>query len=561
MRRSLTAAKVLVFVCVILAAFLFTKEASADTYMYYPSGNLWIWMLSIPEPDGTFYYEYIDEDFYGDQTGRVKWRYIDDGTKVEYSYFTGTDLPNEISYYDSTWECYEIHTFYISGNMATKWILTPLPDGTNLLEYLDEDWYGGNLGRVSATTLETANPDGEISFEYTYHSGTDLIQYKDSYTDESRTQSYARYEYDLAGNLIKIINYVTGETYTYYISGLLESKTLSAPDVYGGLYYHYMDEDFEGRGYGRLNYQVLAAPDADGAIAYYFVYHAGTEDLLYKYCYLSADYSDPSAPVMSGLRIVYQYDPAGALTDKFTYYTDTGFMESWTMAEPDGMGNVYYHYINEDFFGGYGRTDYHIFQDPDSDGAMGFEYTYYGATTDIQFKYCYRIADYADPSNPLMSSLLVTYLYYNSGNMWMRILENPDPDGVIRFDFMDEDFYGGGVGRLKWRYFDDGSQIENSYFTGTDTLSEISYYDSAWELYRKETFYMSTRLESKTILASEADPAVYYHYIDEDFYGDLGRVDIQVLDAVGPLGEIAYTFEYYPGTDSCLLYTSDAADE
>ncbi len=74
-----------------------------------------------------------------------------------------------------------------------------------------------------------------------------------------------------------IENWFYGTTYTYYNSGLLESKTMSISDEYGNLYYHYLDEDFNGQGYGRTDKQVLASPDTMGAIAYQYGYYPGTE--------------------------------------------------------------------------------------------------------------------------------------------------------------------------------------------------------------------------------------------------------------------------------------------
>lgn len=62
-----------------------------------------------------------------------------------------------------------------------------------------------------------------------------------------------------------------------------------------------------------------------------------------------------------------------------TYYNDAAHrIQSITLASPDGSGNTYYEYINENFkFQGYGRISKSKRSAPDADGALSYEYIYH----------------------------------------------------------------------------------------------------------------------------------------------------------------------------------------
>ncbi len=67
-----------------------------------------------------------------------------------------------------------------------------------------------------------------------------------------------------------------------------------------------------------------------------------------------------------------------------TYYPSSGRLESETLANPDGEGNIYYHYIDENFNGqGYGRVDKTLRPAPGKDGALAYEYQYFGMGPNI----------------------------------------------------------------------------------------------------------------------------------------------------------------------------------
>ncbi|MBL7072250.1 MAG: hypothetical protein ISS33_00560, partial [Candidatus Omnitrophica bacterium] len=230
-----------------------------------------------------------------------------------------------------------------------------------------------------------------------------------------------------------IDNWFYGTTYTYYEFDdldvqCLESKTTSAADEYGNVYYHYIEEKFYDNGtanddsddYGRVDVQVLATKDKDGAIAYENEHFAGTATVSTKRCYEIANYEDPAAPIVETLVVTY------------TYY-ETGCLKSRILPTADKDGNMYYHYKNEKFFDNdtpdndtddYGRVDVQVLAEEDSDGAIAYVNEYFAGIDKVSTKKCYETADYTDPAAATVETLLVTYTYYeDTGNMHLKTEE------------------------------------------------------------------------------------------------------------------------------------------
>jgi hypothetical protein len=93
-------------------------------------------------------------------------------------------------------------------------------------------------------------------------------------------------------------------TASYYTSGRISSKTLTAPDANNNTYYHYIDEDRPGQIHGRVDRQVSATADADGAFSYKYTYYGSTDVIHFKYSYGNADFT--------GLKVTYEYNTSGA---------------------------------------------------------------------------------------------------------------------------------------------------------------------------------------------------------------------------------------------------------
>ena len=214
------------------------------------------------------------------------------------TYFSGTDqIQWKISYstdYVSTPDKIAVYEYRANGRLRSKELASPEPDDTIYYQFINEDFYGDNSGRITQKRLSAPNADGELMFYYkTYFSGTDQIQWKISYSTDyvSTPDKVAAYEYNTNGDLV---------TKTlYYANDRIKSKLLSEADEDGAIFYHYFDEDWNGQGYGRLHKKVLSEPDENGAIAYEYIYQEGTDIIIDEIGYAAADLSDPANPVFT----------------------------------------------------------------------------------------------------------------------------------------------------------------------------------------------------------------------------------------------------------------------
>ena len=331
-----------------------------------------------------------------------------------------------------------VYTYYTDTGLVESQTRTTADTYGNLYyHYINENFSGWGHGRVDKQVSASVDGDGARGYVYTFYAGSSVFQIKASYqnvdySDPSNpvfTTLLATYEYNTSGVMIKKTA-ADGTVYTYYTStGLMESKTLSAADASGNLYYHYINENYGGTGYGRVDGQVAAAADADGARAYTYAYHGATNVVATKLCYQTGNYSNPSSPTYTTLLVTYEYNTSGVMIKKtladgtlYTYYTDTGRLESVTLPAADASGNVYYHYMNENYGGtGYGRVDGQALAAVDADGARAYTYAYHGATNVVQYKRGYQTVDYSNPSSPTYTTLLVTYEYNAAGNLTEKV--------------------------------------------------------------------------------------------------------------------------------------------
>ncbi|MDP3789588.1 MAG: hypothetical protein Q8R48_04215, partial [Candidatus Omnitrophota bacterium] len=220
-------------------------------------------------------------------------------------------------------------------------------------------------------------------------------------------------------------------TYTYYNDSYnrRESYTLVAPDASGNIYYHYMNES-----YNRVDIIKRLAPDADGAISYKLFYPTTTSTRVTKREY----YAD-----LGLTQLIFTY----------TYYNDTyNRRESKTLPAPDSSGNIYYHYINENWAStGYGRVDKSK-RSSALDGEISYTYTYFSGTAKAQYKYGYQNADW--------TVLVATYEYDSNSFLIKKTYANGDfittsywPSGNKKEDA----FFGPGwVWKNTIQYYEDG---------------------------------------------------------------------------------------------------------
>jgi len=197
---------------------------SSAVLKYYSSGIL----KSYSNPDTGILNEYFDENFYGNDIGRVSKKVFQDEIAFNYSYHTGTDTVSSrqgfiggslfvTEAYDSNgvltmkdFVSGNQQWFYESGNMQKANVISTGGSGQAFVEtvggvtyeYLDEDYYGDGTGRYSKVTYS----DGSYDVYEEYHGNT------------NKPKIIKRY--DAGDNLVA--------TFTYHENGALISALLSS---------------------------------------------------------------------------------------------------------------------------------------------------------------------------------------------------------------------------------------------------------------------------------------------------------------------------------------------
>ncbi|MDD3089203.1 MAG: LamG domain-containing protein, partial [Candidatus Omnitrophica bacterium] len=419
----------------------------------------------------------------------------------------------------------------------------------------------------------------------------DFNSAQEGYSNPDYTDLVFTATYDAYGNLLDK-TYSSLATY-YSGSGLLESSRPSpSPDASGNVYYHYINENFELQGYGRVDKEVRAAADGDGAIAYLYEYHPGVEVVKKKTAYKTADYSDPSNPVLSAKLMVYEYDAAGTLTRKYSYYDDANnYQQSTTLYTADGGGNIYYYYLNE----AAGRMEMKVLAAAEADGTIAYAYSYSGATENYLEVIAYSQADYSDPADPVLEMKTKRWVYDGLGNaagnvtekntyyadannrMRSKELSSADGSGNVYYRYINEAGSKADVVvraaadvednayAYKYTYHVNGEvATRECYASGdysdpnTPVVSEIlakyEYTDAGVQTTKYTYYYHADTdnyMESKTLAAADGSGNVYYHWIDENFEAQgYGRVDRIVKGAAEADGTKAYFYEYSAATDN-----------
>jgi len=467
------------------------------------------------------------------------------------------------------------YTYYAdTGLIQSK--LCPGGDeyGNLYYHYVNENFDGRGWGRLLSLITAMPDADNAIGYEFEYYDGTENIM---------RKRCYSAADYSDLDNPV-----MTGleVTYTFYANGLLESKLLETADGGGSIYYHYIDEDYYGSGFGRIDVQVLTSVDDTGSIAYEYEYYAGTDIISKKKCYGSADYSNAQDPACTDLKLTYTFYQSALLESKTSHVVDQyGYLTYW-------------HYLNENFENkGYGRIDVQVYSSEVSGAAYIFAFEYYENSPWMHFKRSYSAIDYSDPSSPLLSGLLClqeyaengselrTTFYYADTGYVSGIRDRSSPMEITYF--FNEDWDGSGCGRISREVprevdMEGADAYEYEYYEDTDTVHFKRCYGRVWNesgyyeyglLYTYEfdesgdllsrtinasvvyTYYNSSYMpQSKTFLASDQYGNLYYHFLNESFYtqqypySTWGRVDRQVCASADGDGAVAYEYEYYDGS-------------
>lgn len=258
--------------------------------------------------------------------------------------------------------------------------------------------------------------------------------------------------------------------------------------------------------------------------------------------------------------LLYEYDEAGNRVNHIYY---------------DAQGNLDHSYTLE-----YNRNgDYVAAYDYDSAGNVtGRRVFTYNAAGQQEYTYWY------DASDNLSQSLLyeydeagnrVNHIYYDaSGNVDNSYTLEYDSEGQYTVA-RDYDSTGSLTGSRTFAYdsqgnntgvnfYDASGNLTQSSITGYDNNGNIVdqyYYDSdgvqtshsSREYSNKEcdiTYHPTERVASRTLVVADDKGNIYYEYIDENWNSQgFGRILISQLAEPNENGEIAFEYEYYPGTD------------
>ena len=171
----------------------------------------------------------------------------------------------------------------------------------------------------------------------------------------------------------------------------------------------------------------------NGATAFKFEGYENSRQLKTKWCYKTANVSDPANPVLIGLVAMETYKLNGELESRTTYYNsgrintvtdyENGNPRATTYYYDDAnnrqkamvwANGEYRHFMNEGP-GNIGRMD--VFFNPTDpiNGITAYKYEYFGNTNQIKTIYGYETADVKNVSLPTLKVLKCVYTYNQSG--------------------------------------------------------------------------------------------------------------------------------------------------
>ncbi|MDD4957192.1 MAG: hypothetical protein PHQ61_06060, partial [Candidatus Omnitrophica bacterium] len=461
--------------------------ATNEYYTYYGDGL----MASKTLPTGTVY-EYSDEDWNGQGYGVLTKETRPDGTYKTFSdYYAGTSQPRYVAEYaaDGTWlATYEYdasgnlvgveepeatYTYFDSGRVKTK----TLADGT-VYEYSDENWNGTGIGVL----VKETRPDGTYKTFSDYYAGTSQPRYVAEYAADGTL--LVSYEYHPNGELAKKIQ-SNGYIFEYYESGNLKSSIYPKVGTY-----EYMDEDFQGAGYGRLIKDIKA----DGSYTVYSGYYPD-----------SAQFGKKE-----------EYDRKGVLVEAYEYY-ENGVISKKTVRD----GSIY-EYDEQ------GRLRRSVTSD-------GFEYTFDEDGRMVSQKY--PDGAYLEDIVDLVDGTVSRFIYSDESKSILLKIEiydySTDPADYSSWTFVEQIDPTGytsvrdGLGRvteegvpglytMTYSYYESTSLVSSKTFTDLANGKTIVYeYDPLARLTREvlngdiEVFYIyygSTKTTYKVLGRSVSDP-------------------------------------------------------
>ena len=401
-------------------------------------------------------------------------------------------------------------TSYAGGRVESTTLSAPDASGNIYYHYLNEDWNGQGYGRIDKSKRQSADADGAIAYTYEYQPGSyDAVKTKRCYASGSFTNLVATYEYEwlntqpgtAAWDMIHGTQRVT-LTAGWNIVSCVYNGTTTFGQIIAGKGVSDVNRYNPATGANQL---VSSNERPKSGEAYWIYCRAATSTLVFEGVFVQSAarialkpgwnlIAGPSSAVKASSLVFEGTKPVGAILewagtqyksvdqltpgkgywiycqtsgalvypayqDKvvclkkttascvYTYYKDNAnSLESKTLTSPDSQGNIYYHYLNENWNNqGYGRADKSRRQTV-SNGELSYTYTYYAnAPARLQTKTAYAAANYTTPGT--------TYTYYNDSNnrMESKTVISPGTGASIYFSFTNENWNGLGYGKtVSW---------------------------------------------------------------------------------------------------------------
>ena len=334
--------------------------------------------------------------------------------------------------------------------------------------------------------------------------------------------------------LLSTTNHLSGVTTAFYdnLANRMSSKTLVTPDAEGNTYYHYIDEDWQSRGFGRVDRQVRAnPPDEDGALSYEYSYCGLGEHKVVTGNEILPEgaYNFSSLTVEAGASLTFTGDVT-------IYLGEEGLLVNGLLIFQGASTYLYCNYM--DLFRGTGTIR-------NEGGTIVIS----APTTTLYQKKCYGDTEF--------TNRIVTYTYYSSGRWWSKELTTPDPSGNNYYRYRDENWNNQGYGRIDKTKRQTALNGELShtytYHTGTNYINQKNAYSNSNWTTLVATYFLynnsTNRMHIKNLTTPDSSGNIYYHYRDENWntqgYGKIDKTKRQTaLD-----GELSHTYTYYEGTD------------
>ena len=397
---------------------------------------------------------------------------------------------------------------------------------------------GGELGEKLNTVNTQANSMTASTLTDQQSTAQALISAKQAIEDSGSSQGSTALASDSLQPVIAAANNaVQSSPYTYYVSGRMESVTLTTPDQWGNVYYHYIDENFNSQGYGRVDKEILANADSQGAIAYQYEFFSSSVDQRQ----IRRGYSDTG---FKNLINTYTYQLNGDFlytvyyANTTTRFQEAFFKKDWlwqyTVEYASDGATLHQKWINDSNPNAAGDV---TSQNYDSQGRLSLEYlddgsahgiSYYSTTANKYQEY------FCKPNWAWQWSIE----YYEDG-VTKKLESMVDPNLLQTGDIVHVDY--DSRGRVVSQQFDDTSIVQTNYWGDTSNIYEKYVFGSNWTWQYSIRYFEDGNTTNFLWIASD--------YADH-FNGDIHREYysnglIKIRQVVN--GDITYT-DYYSGT-------------